>query len=258
MIYKFSLIEKILLGSDIIPHPFADTSFSVGLGFALGSSIKFKIADQLSMELQDVRKIASAAKVSDVGAELILDFLDALGYVRKNGNAYAFTKRGYKNLSPNSPVNFRHFILFCDYLYKGYLQLDETIRLGRRASSNMLEEMWEWEWELFSRAMIDFSKTNFKEVASKITIPKSASKMLDLGGSHGLYSIELCRRNPGLKGIVVDLAPVKKYADECIAAYKVSDQVSYLTADFMKDEILSGIDVILGFNIIHGFESIRK
>lgn len=176
MIYKFSLIEKILLANDVIPHPFADASFSVGLGFALGSSIKLKIADQLSMEYKDVGTIAHAANVSEVGAELILDCLDALGYVQKKGSQYAFTKRGFKNLSPESPHNFRYFILFCDYLYKGYIHLDETIRLGKRANSNMLEEMSDYEWELFSRAMIDISSTNYKEVAGKIPVSKSAQK----------------------------------------------------------------------------------
>lgn len=252
MIYKFSLIEKILLANDVIPHPFADASFSVGLGFALGSSIKLKIADQLSMEYKDVGTIAHAANVSEVGAELILDCLDALGYVQKKGSHYAFTKRGFKNLSPESPQNFRYFILFCDYLYKGYINLDETIRLGKRANSNMLEEMSDYEWELFSRAMIDISSTNYKEVAGKIPVSKSAMKMLDLGGSHGLYSIELCKRNPNLKATIVDLPPVKKYADECITKHKASNSVSFLPADFMKDELPKNIDVILAFNIIHG------
>lgn len=252
MIYKFSLIEKILLANDVIPHPFADASSSVGLGFALGSSIKLKIADQLSMEYKDVGAIAHAANVSEVGAELILDCLDALGYVQKKGSHYAFTKRGYKNLSPKSPHNFRYFILFCDYLYKGYIHLDETIRLGKRANSNMLEEMTDYEWELFSRAMIDISSTNYKEVAGKIPVAKSAQKMLDLGGSHGLYSIELCKRNPNLKATIVDLPPVKKYADECIAQHNAGKNVSFLPADFMKDELPKNIDVILAFNIIHG------
>jgi hypothetical protein len=214
MIYKFSIIEKILLSNDVIPHPFADASSSVGLGFALGSSVKLKIADQLSMELKNVGDIARAANISEVGAELILDCLDALGYVQKKSNQYAFTKRGFKNLSASSPQNFRYFILFCDYLYKGYINLDETIRLGKRAQSNMLEEMTDYEWELFSRAMIDISRTNYKEVAGKIPVPKVAKSMLDLGGSHGLYSIELCKRNPDLKATIVDLPPVKKYADE--------------------------------------------
>lgn len=252
MIYRFSLIEKILLSNDIIPHPFADASSSVGLGFALGSAVKLKIADQLTMEFKDVKQVAKDANVSETGAELILDCLDALGYVQKKDTQYAFTKRGYKNLSPQSPNNFRHFILFCDYLYKGYIHLDETIRLGKRPTSNMLEEMTDYEWELFSRAMIDIAKTNYKEVAGKIPVAKTHTKMLDLGGSHGLYSIELCKRNPYLKATIVDLPPVKKYADECIEQHRASKNVVFLPADFMKDELPKNIDIILAFNVIHG------
>lgn len=252
MIYKFSLIERILLSNGIIPHPFADASSSVGLGFALGSSVKLKIVDQLTMDYKEVKIIARDANVSDVGAELILDCLDALGYVQKRETQYAFTKRGYKNLAPQSPDNFRHFILFCDYLYKGYIHLDETIRLGKRPKSNMLEEMTEYEWELFSRAMIDISKTNYKEVVGKIPVAKKYSKILDLGGSHGLYSIELCKRNPQLNATIIDLPPVKKYADECIVNNNATTTVSFLSSDFMKENLPKDVDVVLAFNIIHG------
>jgi predicted transcriptional regulator len=258
MIYKFSLIEKILLSNDIIPHPFADASFSVGLGFALGSAVKLKISDQLSMDFKDVKSIANKANISEVGAELILDCLEALGYAQKKENQYAFTKRGYRNLSISSPNNFRHFILFCDYLYKGYIHLDETIRLGKRPQSNMLEEMTDYEWELFSRAMIDISKTNLKEVAGKIPVSKTHTKMLDLGGSHGLYSIELCKRNSNLKATIVDLPPVKKYADECITQNHAVNSVSFLASDFMKDELPKNNDIILAFNIIHGLNPIEN
>jgi SAM-dependent methyltransferase len=252
MIYKFSIIEKILLSNDIIPHPFSDAASSVGLGFALGSAVKLKIADALGMEAKSVAAISKEAGVSEIGAELVLDCLDALGYAQKSSAGYAFTKRGYKNLSPQSPDNFRYFILFCDYLYKGYLNLDETIRLGKRPESSMLDDMTEREWELFSRAMIDISKTNVKEVAGKVAMPKNATQVLDLGGSHGQYSIELCKRNPSLKAMVVDLPPVKRYADECIAKHSAEGQVSFLAADFMKDELPPNNDVILAFNIIHG------
>lgn len=252
MIYRFSLIEKILLANDIIPHPFADAASSVGLGFALGSSVKLKIADQLSMEFKAVKQIARESNVSEIGAELILDCLDALGYVQKKDMHYAFTKRGFKCLSPHSPDNFRYFIMFCDYLYKGYIHLDETIRLGKRPLSNMLEDMSDYEWGLFSRAMIDIAKTNVKEVAKKIPVSKLHTRLLDLGGSHGLYSIELCKRNQHLRATVADLPPVKKYADECIANNNAAGSVSFLHLDFMKEELPNKIDIILAFNIIHG------
>ena len=76
--------------------------------------------------------------------------------------------------------------------------------------------------------------------------------MLDLGGSHGLYSIELCNRNPNLKATIVDLPPVKKYADECIAKHNASKNVLFMASDFMKDELPVSVDIILAFNIIHG------
>lgn len=252
MIYKFSLIEKILLANDIIPHPFADASSSVGLGFALGSAVKLKITDQLSLLYKDVKQIAKDANVSEIGAELILDCLDALGYVHKKDTQYAFTKRGYKHLSAQSIHNFRNFILFCDDLYKGYLQLDETIRTGTRPASNTLDQKTDYEWELFSRAMIDIASTNYKEVIKKIPVSKSHTKMLDLGGSHGLYSIELCKRHPNIRATVVDMPQVKKYADECISKFNASNSVSFLGTDFMKDDLPKDVDIVLAFNIIHG------
>lgn len=253
MIYKFSLIEKILLSNDIIPHPLADSSTSVGLALALGNAVKLKIVDRLSMEFKDVKQIANGAKMNEVGTELILDCLDALGYVQKKDKQYAFTRRGYKFLSAQSPNNFRNFILYSNDLYKGYLQLDETIRTGKRPASNTLEQKTDHEWELFSRAMIDLSSTNYKEVAKKIPVAASHTKMLDLGGSHGLYSIELCRNHPQLRATIVDLPPVKKYADECISKHNASESVTFLGSDFMKDELPKNVDIILGFNIVHGF-----
>lgn len=116
----------------------------------------------------------------------------------------------------------------------------------------MLEDMSEYEWELFSRAMIDISKTNVREVGGKIPVSKNHTKLLDLGGSHGLYSIELCKRHPHLTATINDLPPVKKYAEECIAQQKMSQKVSFMPADFMKDELPKNVDIILAFNIIHG------
>jgi len=254
VIFRFSIIEKLLLSNDVIPHPFADAASSVGLGYALGCAVKLGIADALSTDLRDVSSIAQSAQVSETGAVLVLDCLEALGYVSKSGRLYALTKRGFKNLSRESPDNFRSFILFCDYLYKGYSQLDETIRLGTRPGASMLESMTEREWELFSRAMIDISRTNVKEVVGKIPVPKGALRVLDLGGSHGQYSIELCKRHPHLSAQVVDLPPVKKYAVECIAKHDASRQVSFVEGDFMKDPLPEPNDIILAFNVVHGLD----
>ena len=82
--------------------------------------------------------------------------------------------------------------------------------------------------------------------------------MLELGGAQGLYSIELCKKYPRLRSSVLDLPPVKKYADECIAKQHAANNVSFVASDFMKDELPKGNDIILAFNIIHGLNPAKN
>ena len=59
---------------------------------------------------------------------------------------------------------------------------------------------------LYQEGMRDLSINVAKEVASKIPVPKDATAMLDIGGSHGLFSIELCKRHPRLSSTIYGIA----------------------------------------------------
>ncbi|MBK9072291.1 MAG: methyltransferase domain-containing protein [Myxococcales bacterium] len=254
MLHQFSLIERALLKFDVIPHPFVDAASSVGLGYALAAAVKLGIVDHVGSAPRAAEDIALAAGTSAVGTRLALDCLDALGYVTQSAAGYAFSKRGLKHLAKDAPESFRYFILFCDYLYKGYGQLDETIRLGKRRQGSMLDEMDEAGWELFSRAMIEISRTNLKEVAGLVAVPSGAKSILDVGGSHGQYSMELCRRHPNASATVLDLPPVRRYADECIKRDGMTARVAFVEGNFELDDLPGTHDVILAFNIVHGLD----
>lgn len=252
MIYQFSFIEKLLLSNDLIPHPFADAGCIPVLGKSLGVAVKLKISDQLSIKEKSTSEIARGAGVSEKGTELILDCLTALGYAEKAGSGYRFSKRGEKMLNRNSPQSMVHFIEFSDWTLNATVNLEDTIRYGKPAQIN-LEHFSDREWELFSRAMIDIAKTNVCEITSKIKLPVHAKSIIDLGGSHGLYSIALCEKYPNLCANILDLEPVKKYADECIVEKGMSSRVFFSPCNFLTDKLPSNQDGALLFNIIHGF-----
>ncbi|MCU0353034.1 MAG: acetylserotonin O-methyltransferase [Cytophagales bacterium] len=251
MIHRFNFIEKILLNRNIIPHPLMDVAANVGLAKALGVAVKLKITEQLDGTEKTAAQIAQACAVSEKGTEIILDCLEAMGYVDKNGNGYRFNKRGAKFLDRHSPDSFCYFILFCDWAYQSFLTLEETVVQGRQLRTN-LEYFGEHEWELFSRAMTELARTNLAEVVGKIRLPEKASRLIDLGGSHGLYSIELCKKYPTLSAEVVDFEPVRKYANENIEKYSMQNRVVFKASDFMKEAIPTGYDAALLFQIIHG------
>jgi hypothetical protein len=50
------------------------------------------------------------------------------------------------------------------------------------------------------------------EATKRMPVPDGAQKMLDIGGSHGYYSVALCRRHEGLRAVVLDLPEAVKQA----------------------------------------------
>ena len=254
MIHKFSFIEKMLLNSNIIPHPLVDTSTNVGLAKALGVSVKLKITDELGENPKSASSIAKNCGVSEKGVVLVLNCLEALDYVSKSEAGYRFTRRGTKFLDKNSPNNFRNFILYANWTFNSFTSLENTVKSGVNERTN-LEQFGDYEWEIFSRAMIEIARTNVHDVVKKIEIPPNAKQVIDLGGSHGLYSIELCRKKQDLTAIVLDFEPVRKYTDECVKANQMADRVKFQECDFRKQALPTNSDIALMFNIIHGLQA---
>jgi SAM-dependent methyltransferase len=65
--------------------------------------------------------------------------------------------------------------------------------------------------------------------------------------------IELCRKYPDLAATVVDSPQALKAARANVAAENMGDRIELREGDFWKDDLGSGYDVALLFNIIHAF-----
>ena len=252
MIHKFHLIERILLNKDIIPHPFADATINAGLTRALTASAKLGLTGALSPTFQGVSALAQSCEINEKGCRLLLDCLEALGYVEHRHGEFRFSKRGLKHLDPQAANTFHWFILFGDLLFRSFDNLEHTIREGA-PKQKYYENYGDAEWEIYSRAMAEIARNNIPEISRKVKLPKQASKLLDLGGNHGLYSIALCRLQPQLQAVVLDGEPVRKYTDEYISKAQMQTRVHFQAGDFLQDQLPGGQDVVLLFNIIHMF-----
>ncbi|WP_319507476.1 methyltransferase dimerization domain-containing protein [uncultured Methanolobus sp.] len=71
----------------------------------------------------------------------------------------------------------------------------------------------------------------------------SATKMLDLGGGHGLYSIAFTGQNENLKAFVFDLPQVTEHTKKYAEKYG-TDQVYVISGNFFTDDIGSEYDMI--------------
>ncbi len=74
---------------------------------------------------------------------------------------------------------------------------------------------------------------------------KGRRQIIDIAGGPGIFPIILCKKTPGLKGIVFDLPQTLKITREIIEMYNAEDQVSTMEGDYLKDGFGSGHDVVL-------------
>lgn len=255
MIYKFTPLEKMLLKKAIVPQPIFDADTSPVLGRALAAAVTTGLTDSLTENFQGARELSQKMRLSEEVVPLVLDCLEALGYVLKKNGAYAFSPAGKKFLSRDSPENMINYLLFSDKVhYRAFLNLDKVLQSGRVERDN-LSTFTDEEWKLFTLAMQDIARINVKEVTRAIPPTEGKCKLLDLGGSHGLYSVYQCLRNPSLQAEVLDHAAVRPYLQQNIRQYHMEDQLSLREGDFMRTDWGKGYEMILAFNIIHGMKA---
>jgi ubiquinone/menaquinone biosynthesis C-methylase UbiE len=77
------------------------------------------------------------------------------------------------------------------------------------------------------------------------------SRLLDIGGGSGTYTIAFLKKNPDLRAVLFDLPAVIAMAEERISAEGLRDRVELAPGDFYEDELPKGCDLALLSAIIH-------
>lgn len=182
----------------------------------------------------------------------LLNVLEPLGYVSKEGHTYSLTGYAEKSI----PID-----LYSDMV--PFIKEQNLLNLQRmkRALKEAPEEgVIGWDsvkgdeiGRSYQVTMRWLARSTVEEVTQKVNLPKEAAKMLDIGGSHGLYCVEMCRKYPDLKATVLDWPVGIENAKETLEQETdVADRIDTLEADFFEDEFPAGYDYAFFGNIIHG------
>jgi len=216
-------------------------------------AVKLGVFETLSDRPLTAAETARQIKADILGTAMLLEALEALGYVRKRNGRYVDTPMTVKWLLRSSPSSLADGIPFFENLVERWGYLDESIRQGKPRTT-----LREWldqhpdRWRDAQAGWRALASTNADEVVAKVKLPHTARRLLDVGGGHGLYSVKFCHKYPKLSASVLDLPQALEAARETIAAEKIGGRVSVKAGDFWGDDLGSGYDVALLFNIIHG------
>jgi cyclopropane fatty-acyl-phospholipid synthase-like methyltransferase len=96
----------------------------------------------------------------------------------------------------------------------------------------------------FTRMLYEIHAPLAEKIADALDMT-GVSRLMDLGGGSGVNSLALLRRNPQLTAMVMDINHVCAAGREIAGENSMEDRISYHAADYLRDELPTGFDMIL-------------
>lgn len=245
-------LEWMALKMNLAPIPLVDTQMAFNSARAIMAGAELGIYEAISKEQKTAGDIAAACNTNPHATTQLLNCLVGLGYLKWDNDKYSLKKKYHKWLLKESESNLIAKLRFQLYEWNWMAMLEEYVRTGKTLQLHSTSD--KKEWNLYQEGMRDLSINSARDLAKKIPIPKNAVNMLDIGGSHGLYSIELCKKHPGLHSTILELPAAIESASAIALRYDTTGRIRYLAGNALEDDLgTSQYDVIMINNVVHHF-----
>ena len=96
----------------------------------------------------------------------------------------------------------------------------------------------------FTRKLYQIHGSFAEQLANMLDL-RGVKRLLDLGGGSGVVSFALLRKQRNLTSVVVDVENVCQAGRVIASENKLEKRISYLAADFLKDDLPTGFDMVM-------------
>lgn len=245
-----NILERIGLWFNLGPFPIAETFFGMTTSRVMMAGASQGLFTALASRSQTAEELADLLGLKPAGVSHLLGCLCALGHVVQRDGLYSLSPRARPWLDPESRSYIGDYFAFNYDQWEWWSRLEHVIHTGENRGMYAYPS-GDPRWRNYIRATFQLARINAPEVARKIRIAGRPRRLLDLGGGHGYYSAELCRRYPELEATVLDLGDGCRWGREIMAETGMQHRVRHLEGDFLEAKLEGPYDCALAFQIIH-------
>ncbi|MFH1516011.1 MAG: methyltransferase [bacterium] len=199
-------------------------------------------------------KMSSDAVSDSIGADKratnrLLNSLVAMGILKKQDDEFSIQKSISGFLIEGEPEYMGmlgHYLR----LWETWSNLTDSVKAGTSVSNSEVNDWGEKNLKAFIKAMHWRAKNTASELVSHIDLD-GVSKMLDVGGGSGVYSMAFIQAKDDLTSKVFDLPNVIPLTKKYVSDAGLSDRIGVLVGDYNVDDFESGFDLALLSAIIH-------
>ncbi|MCW3109834.1 MAG: O-methyltransferase family 2 [Segetibacter sp.] len=246
-------MEWIALKAGLVPTPLAYSHFGFMISKFLLEAVDKGIFEAIGHQKVSLENICLTCNLNERAVESLLGVLATMGLIKTNNQVFYLSARSKKWILKESPDSLYWLMKFDNRVCVKWMDHVGTfLETGKGLQYH--ETFNEEEWFYYQKAMEAAASATSKEAVRKIPVPPGATNMLDIGGSHGLYSVALCKKYPRLTSIILDLPAAVEKAAPILEKYKMGNKVTHKAGNVLTDDLgKEKYDVVVMASVAHHF-----
>lgn len=238
------------------PTPLLEKATGNWMQRALAAATSHGLFTYLSTGEATLEEIGAFLQASGRPTRMLVDVLTAAGLLRRRKNRISLSPLAREYLVEGGENYLGHFILMTDErLYLPWKRLEEAIRSnspqvdeyrGPIPSSEEIQEK-------VRRAIMGLHGITTLAARSfcRMVDLGTFSRVLELGGGTGAFSIAMALAFPHLEFTILDLGPVCRVTEEMVRKKNLQERITILESDFFTADYPGSHDLVVISNVLH-------
>lgn len=246
-----TLVEWLALRLNLVPIPLLHAQVLPVVSKAVLEAVDLGIFERIREGHRTAEAIAHYCGLQPKPTEQLLGVLCSVGYLRFKKGEYSLTRLTQKWLLDESASTVGALAVYNNRVVWPWLdRLGDYLRTGQGMDYHA--HFTTEQWQLYQRAMWAGAIAEAREFAAKVPMSKNACRMLDIGGAHGLHSVEACRRFPLLSATILDLPAAVAQAAPLLAQQQMGARVQHQAGNILTDPLPADTyDLVLMSSVAH-------
>lgn len=215
--------------------------------FAIHAGVCLDVFTMLGKERLDAATLAGRVGADGRSLESLLNALTAMGLLQKTEGTFMNSEASSAFLVSTSSDYVGDMIRHHHHLVSSWSRLEEVVRKGLpvRKKRRSKEEI-----KSFLLGMTTQARRIAPRVAAEIDL-YNRRHLLDLGGGPGTFAVHFCLANREMRATVFDLPYTKPFAMKVIEEAGLTNRVSFVAGDYLRDGIGGPYDVVWLSHVLH-------
>ncbi|MBE2198739.1 MAG: methyltransferase [Anaerolinea sp.] len=237
------------------PAPMLDLAGGLALQ-VINTAVRLDLFTALKERPSTPTELAQSLNCQARGLDKLLAALAAIGYVVERDGRYHNSAMTNKWFLQGEMLDMKTALLVFDTFFRElWPHAPEIIQSGERPFNF-------YDFTASTPGLSHAHQTMMQgnanlvgaDIVKKVALPASASRLLDVGGGHGQFTIHFCQAHPQLTATIMDSEAALETAQQNLEAAQLADRVDLYATDLWQAAWGTEWDGILLFNLLHHYD----